>query len=324
MTDTPILSIVITSYMLDRLNDVLELLDSIKVQTCRNIETIFVAERSRELYNRTKIYAKEKGIPNPKVLFNDGELGLSAARNLGIKEAEGDIIAFVDDDTLLFPDWAEEMVKVYQDDSVIGVTGPAIPLWEDESAASWFPEEFYWIMSCTAWSEWNETREVRNAWGQGMSFRKEAFKQCGLFLNEFGFHKGLIAEDNEFSFRVRERTGKCIVYCPAVRLWHRVHRYRLSQKFIRERAYWIGYSRRMLKKFYSQSEVNGADLLSQEHQLLKRILTRLLPDIVKTLFTNTVSAWRKLLITITALTFIALGYYSHLFPTSLSRLRKWY
>jgi len=316
MVETPHVSVIITSYTTQRLGDIFELLDSIKAQTCTNIETIFVAERSMELYSRVQAYVQENGIPNAKVIFNDGETGLSAARNLGIKEAKGDIIAFVDDDVLLSPAWVEEMVKTYQDDSIIGVTGPASPLWEDETM-SWFPEEFYWIMSCTAWSDWNETREVRNAWGQGMSFRRAAFEKCGLFLNEFGFHKGPMAEDNEFSLRVRTRTGKSIVYCPTLKLWHKVHKYRLSWKFIKERAYWIGYSRHMLTRYYSQKAVNQTDILSQEHQLLKRILTRLFPSIARGFFTNPVVAWRKLLVSVTALFSVALGYYSYLLPKPL-------
>ena len=32
---------------------------------------------------------------------------------MGIKQASGDIIAFVDDDVLLYPDWAENMVKAF-------------------------------------------------------------------------------------------------------------------------------------------------------------------------------------------------------------------
>ena len=321
MAKVPLLSIVITSYTTERLGDIFELLDSVKGQAYRNIETIFVAERSKTLYDQIEAYAKQKAISNLKVIFNDGELGLSAARNLGIKHAEGDIISFVDDDTLLSPDWAEEMVKTYNDKSIIGVTGPALPLWEDESL-SWLPEELYWIIGCTAWSSWNDTRAVRNAWGMNMSLRKEAFEKCGLFLNEFGFHKGPMAEDNEFSLRVRTQTGKRIIYCPTVRLWHRVHKYRLSQQFIKERAYWIGYSRHMLKKLYPQAEVTRGDLLSQEHQLLKRIFTRLFPNIAKTFLTNPVIAWRKLWLSVTVLTFVTLGYYSHLLPTSLNRRRK--
>ncbi|MDD5037922.1 MAG: glycosyltransferase [Dehalococcoidales bacterium] len=316
MAEQPLLSIVITSYTTERLSDIYELLDSIKTQSYPNLETIFVAERSTELVDRVKTFAREKNMANLKVIFNDGEPGLSAARNLGIKEAKGEIIAFVDDDTVLFPDWAEAMVKAYENDAIIGVTGPALPLWEDKSM-SWFPEEFYWIISCTAWADWQETREVRNAWGMNMSFRKEVFPECGSFLNEFGYHKGPMAEDNEFSLRVKTKTGKSIVYSPNVRLWHRVHRYRLSQRFIRERAYWIGRSRRMLRRYHTGTDKNE-DFLSQEHELQKRILTRLLPDIARGFLRNPAVAWRKLSVTTTALYFVVLGYYFHL-PSVFSR-----
>jgi glycosyltransferase involved in cell wall biosynthesis len=313
VAEQPLLSIIITSYTTERLKDIFELLDSIKAQTYPNIETIFVAERSRELYGLVEAYMEVKAIPSVRLLFNHGEPGLSAARNLGIKEARGDIIAFVDDDTLLFPDWAEEMVKTYENGAIIGVTGPALPLWEDESM-SWFPEEFYWIISCTAWCDWNEMREVRNAWGMNMSFKREVFELCGPFQNEFGFHRGPMAEDNEFSLRVRVETGKGVVYNPSVKLGHRVHRYRLSWRFIRERAYWIGHSRRMLKKLYPEAN-SGTDLLSQEHQLLKRIFTRLPLDILKSLFRHPAIAWRKFSVTFIALFFVTLGYYSYLFTS---------
>jgi glycosyltransferase involved in cell wall biosynthesis len=314
----PLLSIIVTSYTTERLRDIYELMDSIKTQTYPNIETIFIAESSTELFDKVRAYAIENTL-NLAVIFNDGEPGLSAARNLGIKQAKGDIIAFVDDDTVLFDDWAEEMVKAYDDDSIIGVTGLAFPLWEDESM-SWFPEELYWVISCTAWSGWNEVREVRNAWGMNMSFRREVFEKAGLFDNKFGFHKGPIAEDNEFSLRVRAKTGKSIIYYPNIRLWHRVHKYRLSQQFIRERAYWIGYSRCMLKRLYLRTD-NGKGLLGQERQLLRRILTRLFPSIFRTFFTNPVIAWRRLSVTMTALFFVAIGYYSPLL-NPFSRISK--
>ncbi|MFC2067142.1 glycosyltransferase family 2 protein [Chloroflexota bacterium] len=322
MAKLPDLSIIITSNKIERLNDIYELLESVKAQANPDIETIFVAEDSTELLDEVESYASERDTLNLKVIFNHGEWGLSAARNLGIKEAKGHIIAFVDDDVVLFDNWAEEMVKAYDDDSVIGVTGPALPLWEDEHM-SWFPEEFYWIISCTAWFDWDEVREVRNAWGMNMSFKTEAFEKCGGFLNEYGYHKGLMAEDNEFSLRVRRKTGKRIIYSPEVRVRHRVHKYRVSQNFINERAYWIGRSRRMLKKLCPEAK-KDMDLLSQEHQLLKRILTSLFPSILGGFFKNPVIAWRKLSVTITALFFVTLGYYSHLLnPFSRRKKYNW-
>ena len=95
-------------------------------------------------------------------------------------EANGDIITFTDDDALPFPEWLEEIVKTFTGgDSIIGVTGLALPLWQEESM-NWFPEEFYWMIGCTAFSKLTEVEEVRNAWGANMSFTKEAFISCLL------------------------------------------------------------------------------------------------------------------------------------------------
>jgi glucosyl-dolichyl phosphate glucuronosyltransferase len=308
MTEKALMSVVITAYTTERLKDIYELLDSLKSQTYEHLEVIFVAERSKELLEKIKSYGAASRLSNLKILFNSGEPGLSAARNIGIKEAKGDVIAFVDDDVMPYPDWAEQMLKAYDSESIVGVTGPALPLWEDQSM-SWFPEEFYWIISCTAWTGWSGRREIRNAWGMNMSFRREAFEKSGCFLNDFGFHKGFMAEDNEFSFRVRNQTGKRIIYCPSTRVLHRVHKYRLSRSFIQERANWIGFSRRAVKKQGKSQKVDAADGFDQERQLVKRIFTRLFPAILAGFFTTPVSAWRRLKVTLIILFYVASSYY---------------
>jgi glycosyltransferase involved in cell wall biosynthesis len=313
MVEDPLLSVIVTAYNTERLNDIYELLDSLKVQTYCNIETLFIVERSQELLEKVLDHGLKKKIAALKVLFNSGESGLSSARNLGIKEARGDIIAFTDDDVVLYPDWAEHMVSAYMDDSIIGVTGPASPLWEDQSM-SWFPEEFYWIISCTAWAAWDRPRDVRNAWGMNMSFRREAFEKAGLFQNEFGFHKGPMAEDNEFSLRVRSKTGKRIKYWPAARVRHRVHKYRLSWPFIRERAYWIGFSRRTVRERFTDRLHEESETLGQERRLIRRIFKRLFPSILAGFFTRPSDSWSKLKLTLFVLFFVASGYYYFLLP----------
>jgi len=65
--NNPLLSIIITSYTMERFKDICDLFDSIKSQTILNptqqtqgtqqtIDVIFVAERSRELYDKAKKY----------------------------------------------------------------------------------------------------------------------------------------------------------------------------------------------------------------------------------------------------------------------------
>ena len=324
MTEQPLLSIVITSYTLDRLKDVTELLDGIKVQTYPHVETIVVVEGSMELFDLLKQYAIDKSIPQTKVVFNNGERGLSAARNMGVAQASGEMVAFIDDDALPFQNWAEEIVKSYEDDSVIGVTGPSLPLWEDK-AMNWVPEEFYWIIGGSGYSDWTTNRDIRNVSGTNMSFRREAFDSCGLFLTQLGARGGgesgkheLVGDETELSIRVRRKTGKSIIYNPNVTVQHRVYKFRLTPAFIARRAYWEGYTKAMFKKSYRDINYKKK-CLQVEHQLLRRIFTRLFPRILVGLFHHPIIATNKLLMTVNTLFFVAVGYFGYSFQRLLGR-----
>ena len=315
-----LLSIVVTSYTLDRLKDISELLDSIKAQTYDHTETIFVIERSRELYDRVQAYAEEKAVPNMEVVFNHGEPGLSAARNVGVKQAKGDIIAFVDDDALLFPDWAEEMVKTYEDSSAIGATGAVLPLWKDVPMG-WFPDEFDWVFGCSNFSGLMEKQEARNVFGTNMSFGREAFDSSGLFLNHLGAKGGgesgkheLVGDETELSIRVRRKTGKRLLFNPSVKVKHKVYKYRITPMFIARRAYWEGYTKATFNRSCRDGN-SDEKLLRVEYDLLRRILTKLFPNILKGFFRNPVIAWRKLSVTIIVLFSVAFGYFSSSFSS---------
>lgn len=50
--------------------------------------------------------------------------GISAARNLGLAAATGDIVCFVDDDAIAEPGWLQAILDGYEDEEVGGVGGP--------------------------------------------------------------------------------------------------------------------------------------------------------------------------------------------------------
>lgn len=64
-----LLSVVVTSYTTERLNEIFALLDSIKMQTYPNIELIFVIERSEKLLEEIKLHSGSIKLFNAKYIF---------------------------------------------------------------------------------------------------------------------------------------------------------------------------------------------------------------------------------------------------------------
>jgi glucosyl-dolichyl phosphate glucuronosyltransferase len=230
-------------------------------------------------------------------------------------------VAFVDDDALLTSQWAQETVQVYgNDNGIIGLTGPILPYWEDPSM-TWFPREFYWLFSCTIF-DWNEAKEVRNGYGTNISFRREVFDK-GLFFTAgsggVGSKQGAdfkkqktTAEETELSLKIRAVTGKRIEYNPKIVVYHKVNRFRFTTKYIWKRAYIEGSSKMMIRKEFRANKT-GEPPLKTEYDLLQRISFSLVPSILREFFINPANAWRKLRVTVVAVSGVGCGYCSGLF-----------
>lgn len=311
VTATDTLAVVITSFTIERLREVTELLDSLAAQTRLADEIVFVAERSRELEEGVRRHVATRSIPNTTVVFNDGAPGLSPARNLGVRSTTSSIVAFLDDDAIAFPEWAAGMVAAFNDPRVIGATGASFPHWEGPGLR-WVPKEFYWVFSCSEFSGFDGPRDVRTAWGVNMAFRRTAF-ELRMFSEDFGGTKGGHAalktgpfDDAEFSLDIRQRTGLAIRYTPDARVYHRVYPYRVTRRFLSGQSYWQGFSKATYQRLYPED----ADLqqLDRERALLGRILTGLVPRTIRSFPNQPRVAARTLLLTGQVLFHTAVGY----------------
>jgi glucosyl-dolichyl phosphate glucuronosyltransferase len=309
----PKVSIVTATYSTGRLKDIKQLLDSANRQTSTDFDMSIIVEREPKIAEDLINYISKNQYSNMAVIYNDGPGGASANRNLAIQKARGNIIAFVDDDAVLNPGWVEAIVQAFDEDtSVIGVTGPILPLWQIDSGG-WVPPEFYWIFSCTNDDEQNKV-EVRNGYCTNLSFKKEAFHIAGVFNVDLGV-KGRDrrgwqepgGEETELAIRIQNTTGKRIIYNPKVIVQHKVYSYRLTGGFITRRAFWEGYAKALIKDRFRSME-KGSDVLATEHALLKRILFFRLPRSFKLLFYQPRSATRQIGLIFTVLTCVFAGY----------------
>ena len=163
------ISVVICAYTEDRWDQIRAALDSVRRQSLPSAETILVVDHNPALYNRAAA-----AMPDVTVVENGSAQGLSGARNTGAARANGEIVAFLDDDATAHEDWLKFLADTYENPSVLGVGGLTVPQWQT-ARPSWMPAEFYWVVGCNYTGMPASGAPVRNLLGANMSFRREAF-----------------------------------------------------------------------------------------------------------------------------------------------------
>jgi glycosyltransferase involved in cell wall biosynthesis len=115
--------------------------------------------------------------------------GLSRARNRGVRDSRGALIAFTDDDCYAEPDWLRELTSGFQFEK-IGFCGGQILLFDPADAAV-----------TISWSKTPRTYppngfvNAGDIQGANMAFRREALERIGLFDPAFGAGADYAAED---------------------------------------------------------------------------------------------------------------------------------
>jgi len=98
--------------------------DALTKQTYKDFEVLVILKPSGDkTENIVKNYEK---LLKMKLIFQDRGYVIDAL-NLGLNYAKGDIIAFLDDDAIPFPDWVQRHVETYEESNVGGVAGNVIP-----------------------------------------------------------------------------------------------------------------------------------------------------------------------------------------------------
>lgn len=173
--------------------------------------------------------------PNGRYVFEPKQ-GLCYARNRGVAEAAGEIIAFTDDDVGVAPNWLEEIADTFKKFDCIGVGGRSIPAWNDLEKPAWLVTTGPYSLSRGPLLDFdlgNEAKEVQVApWGLNMAFRKIAFEKYGDFRTDLGVSgsAGLLGEDTEFGKRLL-RLGERIAYSPRAVVFHHVDPRRITKSY---------------------------------------------------------------------------------------------
>lgn len=185
------------------------------------------------------------------------EQGLSAARNKGIKEANGDIIIYVDDDALVDPDYIRSFAEHFATHpTTMAAGGPIEPLYETQEP-SWMSP--YTKALLTAWMNYGDkVREYPSGkypGGGNAAYRKVVFDKVGLFNTELG-RKGtaLLASEEKDIFDKMHAMGMKVLYLPTPVLHHIIPQAKLEEPYFERLTLQIGRSERMRTRAISVSK----------------------------------------------------------------------
>ena len=298
----PKVSVIICCYTQERLDDICEAVDSVLGQTLRPHELIIAVDHNKQLYETlAQTYGESadihrnsanlnqspgcqspiptSGAPIPIVLvLNEGTQGLSETRNVGVRAASGEIVAFIDDDAVAEKDWLHYLTKPFEDQKVVAVGGRAVPLWLNGGRPSWFPEELDWIVGCTYKGLPINGNRIRNVAGCNMAFRKEVFEQVASFRSDIGGLKETPrgGEEAELCLRIsRDMHEALIIYQGQAAIHHKVTPRRTTWRYLWQRSHNEGYYKNVVKRLCSGSSPRA---LSTEGFYLRYLLSRSIPQ----------------------------------------------
>jgi glycosyltransferase involved in cell wall biosynthesis len=174
-------------------------------------------ERRGEMYNIKVLRCNEKGGP-------------ASARNVGIKNSKGEIIAFTDADAIPKKDWLTELVKGFKDDSIGGVTGKVV---------TDFQRLLYPL----------RVSPISDFVTCNIGYKRKALTQSGLFDEKF---KCPFREDSDLAYRILDQGYKIIHQNSAV-VYHPVKQVKLKDLLCVPRYY--AYDVLLFKKHPKRAKV---------------------------------------------------------------------
>ncbi len=138
-SDKPLVSVIIPFF--NREDFLGEAVESVLAQTYENWELILVDDGSRDKsYEIAEEFTKKySGKISLLTHENNENKGASASRNLGIKNAGGEFITFLDSDDIYFPDTLEREVKAFAENADADAVCGTLECWY-----SWSNEASEW------------------------------------------------------------------------------------------------------------------------------------------------------------------------------------
>jgi glycosyltransferase involved in cell wall biosynthesis len=153
-----------------------------------------------------------------KLLLNERK-NVAAARNLGVKNSRGELVAFTDGDCKVDPQWLKTLIQEMQDapDDVVCFGGPNLVFDTDPvfGRVVGYAQESFLGSGGSAQSK-NSTKKhyVRSLPNCNAMYKKVAIQEVGGFDERF-----VVGQDGDLNYRIGKK-GNRFLYIPAAQVLH--------------------------------------------------------------------------------------------------------
>jgi glycosyltransferase involved in cell wall biosynthesis len=246
------ISVVICTY--NRCKTLAAAIDSVVIQAMPESLAweILVVDNNSTDQTRQAVEALQRQYPERIRYVFEPEQGVSHARNTGVREARGEIVAFIDDDETAHPKWLEILTANLHDGQWSGAGGRIVSR-SDFSVPSWLSMTSWFASGPLAlFDSGSQAGQLHEPpFSANMAYRKEVFDKYGLFRTDLGrTGNNLISnEDTEFGRRVMG-SGLRLRYEPSALTYHPVEEIRLRRSYFLN--WWFNKGRSDVREFGNQ------------------------------------------------------------------------
>jgi GT2 family glycosyltransferase len=155
--------------------------------------------------------------PGVKLLRSDKNIGFAAANNAAVQQANGDILVFLNPDTIVTADWLQLLLSVLQSEATIGAVTPTVVYAQTPDIIQARGNEIH-LSGITYCRDLGQpissgiNLEVGAVSGAAFAIRKELFNRLGGFEVEFFMY----FEDTDLSLKLRCAGYKCVLATDSV------------------------------------------------------------------------------------------------------------
>jgi glycosyltransferase involved in cell wall biosynthesis len=182
--------------------------------------------------------------------------GKSNALNTAIREAQGDVLSFMDDDVIVEATWLQSLTASLRNGNWSGAGGRIIPRWNC-SPPSWLPHRDRYALAPLAMFDPGTEAGALNEppFGTNMAFLRKMFEEYGGFRTDLGPRPGseIRNEDTEFGQRLLN-AGEQLRYEPSAVVYHSVTPNRLTKKYFQ--TWWFDKARADFREFGVPRQTN--------------------------------------------------------------------